>query len=121
MPSITYHMVMFDQQKKIEIVYLCYRQKMNSLLKYDLRTTKKYVLRLVSVDRLGSVSLTTFASSAKRMRQNSITAEQTSEEEQSDSDGTESSTRDDSSQSTEEEDESSSEEGERMFYFLKVM
>uniref|UniRef100_A0A1I8EFT4 Uncharacterized protein n=1 Tax=Wuchereria bancrofti TaxID=6293 RepID=A0A1I8EFT4_WUCBA len=64
------------------------------------------------LDRLGSVSLTTFASPVKRMKQNSITAEQTNEEEQSDSDGTESSTRDDSSQSTEEEEESSSEEGE---------
>lgn len=68
------------------------------------------------MENLGSIS--TFGLPAKRVRQNSITAEQTDEEGQGDSDSTESSARDNSSQSTEGEDESSSEEGERKFFFF---
>ncbi|KAM3724205.1 Protein strawberry notch [Dirofilaria immitis] len=63
------------------------------------------------LEKLGSVSLSTFDLPAKRMRQNSVTREQTDEEAQADSDTAESSEEENSSQSTEEED-TSSEEGE---------
>ncbi|KAL4001691.1 P-loop containing NTP hydrolase pore-1 family protein [Acanthocheilonema viteae] len=58
-------------------------------------------------EKLGSVSI---GISAKRLKQNSVTEEQTNEEGHTDSDSTESSARDDSSQPTEEEDEESSSE-----------
>uniref|UniRef100_A0A0R3RFZ8 AAA_34 domain-containing protein n=1 Tax=Elaeophora elaphi TaxID=1147741 RepID=A0A0R3RFZ8_9BILA len=67
--------------------------------------------RPAKLEKLGSVS--TFGLPAKRLKENSITEEQTDEEEHADSDSAESSVPDDSSQPTEEEDEeSSSEEGE---------